>query len=58
MKAKALAHKIRKAAAVAGKRYYETGIPCKYGHVAKRVVSYGKCIECIKVKNGSSPKSS
>ena len=53
MKPKALAHQIRKAAAVAGKRYYETGLPCKYGHVARRVVMYAKCIECIKMKNGS-----
>lgn len=31
-----------------GAKYYETGEPCKKGHVAKRRVSNYRCTECIK----------
>lgn len=30
----------------AGAQYYETGIPCKNGHIAKRLTETGSCVEC------------
>lgn len=30
----------------AGKKFYSTGKPCKYGHIAKRRTSSGMCSEC------------
>jgi 5-methylcytosine-specific restriction endonuclease McrA len=36
----------KQAAIAAGERHYFTGNPCKRGHVAKRFVSDGKCMEC------------
>lgn len=32
-------------------RFYETGKPCKYGHIAKRYVSNGECVDCRAQKN-------
>lgn len=29
-------------------RYYNTGKPCKRGHVAKRYTRSGACYECLK----------
>ena len=29
-----------------GSRYYYTGIPCKHGHVSKRLTSTRACYEC------------
>lgn len=37
----------RQAAKAAGARTYETGLPCKRGHVAPRLVSNGTCTECL-----------
>lgn len=34
-----------------GLKYYFTGKPCKYGHVAKRYASSGLCLGCMKRKN-------
>jgi hypothetical protein len=36
----------RKEAKEIGAKYYETGLPCKHGHVAKRSVVDGVCVEC------------
>lgn len=38
----------RKAAFDANKRFYETGIPCARGHLSKRYVSTGQCVDCQK----------
>lgn len=32
-----------------GKRYF-TGKPCKYGHIAERLISNKNCIECLREK--------
>lgn len=39
----------RKEAKAKGLPFYETGIPCKYGHIAPRHTSSGVCVECQKV---------
>jgi 5-methylcytosine-specific restriction endonuclease McrA len=41
--------KSRAEAKVIGTRYYFTGEPCKYGHVAPRKTK-GSCVECLKVE--------
>ena len=41
----------RKQAAAEGKIKYFTGKSCKYGHVAERYVSIGKCVECNKIQS-------
>ena len=33
-------------ALASGVKYYQTGRPCKHGHVAERLVSTGACAEC------------
>ncbi len=33
-----------------GAPHYFTGIPCKHGHVDKRLVSTGACAECLRVR--------
>lgn len=38
----------RAAAAAAGLKTYETGVPCKQGHVAPRSTRTGTCTECTK----------
>lgn len=41
----------RKEAKEQGLDFYYTGKPCKHGHVSKRYVSTGVCLECIKNYN-------
>lgn len=36
----------RKQAASAGERFYLSGVPCKYGHNAKRYLANGQCVDC------------
>jgi len=36
----------RKEAKAKGLTHYFTGKPCKYGHIAKRFTSAGKCVDC------------
>lgn len=38
----------RKEAATAGLKKYNTGRPCKHGHLADRYVDSGACSECLK----------
>ena len=42
--------KSRTEAKANGNKYYFTGIPCKYGHIALRKIK-GQCIECKKIEN-------
>jgi hypothetical protein len=35
----------------AGKTRYFTGEPCKYGHVAERMVANGCCAECLRLRD-------
>ena len=37
------------------KRYF-TGIPCKYNHIAQRMISNGCCVECLKIRNEKNKK--
>ena len=37
----------RSRAKARGDQHYETGKPCKNGHVAKRLTSTGQCVECV-----------
>ncbi len=39
-----------------GLKYYYTGVPCKNGHVSKRVTSKWTCYECEKMRNRISSK--
>lgn len=39
----------RAAAVAAGEKHYETGKPCKNGHVAKRATLTGTCAECTRL---------
>ena len=39
--------KLRREARERGEKFFETGRPCKYGHVCKRYASTGGCIECV-----------
>ena len=41
--------KTRKEAQDSGAKYYFTGEPCKYGHIAPRITK-GSCVECLKVE--------
>jgi hypothetical protein len=41
--------KTRKEAQDSGAKYYFTGEPCKYGHIAPRKTK-GACVECIKIE--------
>ena len=41
--------KNRKEAQDSGAKYYFTGEPCKYGHIAPRKTK-GSCVECLKVE--------
>jgi len=41
--------KTRKEAQDSGAKYYFTGEPCKYGHIAPRKTK-GSCVECLKVE--------
>lgn len=38
----------RSEALEAVERYYDTGKPCKYGHVARRYTRSGACTECLR----------
>lgn len=38
----------RKEAAAAGLKKYNTGRPCKHGHIAERYVDSGACSACLK----------
>lgn len=40
----------REAAKAIGDRHYDTGKPCKNGHLAKRYTSTGKCVICDAAK--------
>lgn len=40
------ARRVKAEAIAAGKKWYFTGEPCIYGHIADRLVSNGKCREC------------
>lgn len=39
---------VRAFAALNGQKRYNTGRPCKYGHVSDRQTSNGGCIECMR----------
>lgn len=41
----------RKEAKAAGAKHYFTGLRCKHGHVAKRLVSDGGCCECSSIES-------
>lgn len=43
----------RKFAANMGKTHYFTGVACKNGHIAKRLVSTRQCTECLAKRKGS-----
>lgn len=45
----------RAEAIASGLRWYFTGKPCKYGHIAKRSVSRYYCFECHKVVRRKNP---
>ncbi len=34
----------------AGKTRYFTGISCKHGHIAERMISNGSCVECLRLR--------
>jgi len=40
------AARLKAEAKAKGKKWYFTGLPCKYGHIEDRLVSNGKCREC------------
>lgn len=42
---------IRTAAIAAGKVQYNSGKPCRSGHISDRYCSNGQCIECLRVQN-------
>lgn len=44
----------RNAAKEDGLTRYWTGIPCKHGHVAERLVIQGRCVECAKISTKKS----
>ncbi len=39
--------KDRAAAKAAGEKYYVSWVPCKRGHMAKRLTSNGSCLACL-----------
>lgn len=41
----------------AGLTRYFTGDPCKFGHVAERMVSNGSCVECLRARRAKTRKS-
>lgn len=41
------------AAKAAGEARYTTGKPCKYGHLAERCTTDGRCVECSRLKETS-----
>ena len=43
----------RQKAIEAGLTTYNTGKPCRVGHVADRYVSNGECLECVKARNSA-----
>jgi len=54
-------HGAWKSARDAGEIYYFTGIPCKNGHIEKRTVARGQCVQCkneINSKNRDKKKDS
>jgi 5-methylcytosine-specific restriction endonuclease McrA len=53
---KLLVAKLAKSEArVAGLKHYFTGIPCKHGHVSKRFLSNGQCVECVNTWTQQNP---
>lgn len=40
---------MRAEARALGAAHYFTGEPCKFGHVAKRIVRNGSCYECFRI---------
>lgn len=40
----------RRAAIEAGEKHYFSGVPCKYGHMAKRFTKSGQCVECARIR--------
>lgn len=42
-------HTSRKRALQAVEPFYQTGKPCKHGHIAKRLTISGGCYECITI---------
>ena len=41
----------RKEAIEAQESYFFTGVPCKYGHISKRLTVNNNCYECIKIRS-------
>ena len=41
---------LKLAAREAGERFFDTGFPCKEGHISKRYASTGQCVECMTAK--------
>lgn len=37
----------------AGLTRFFTGEPCKYGHIAERMISNGSCVECLKARRNA-----
>ena len=46
----------RQEAIAKGLSYYCTGIPCIHGHVGRRRVIQGSCLECIREKQKANKK--
>lgn len=49
-----LGHPSRRSSAVElGLRFYSTGKPCRYGHLARRYASTGGCVVCVASKQSA-----
>lgn len=46
----------RQEALQSNNKFYFTGKPCKFGHIAKRLASSKTCYTCDKIRNSQKPK--
>lgn len=47
---------LRHEAKLRGDFHYFTGVPCKNGHIEKRIVSNGSCMECSRLRTANGRK--
>jgi hypothetical protein len=46
-----MAHPARIAAVAAGETKFDTGVPCRHGHLSPRYVRHdGRCVECERIR--------
>lgn len=48
--------KTRDLALCKGELFYDTGLPCRHGHLSKRYTTSGSCFECVRLRTDAQRK--